>query len=145
LLPDNVAGSPTMLPVFLVVGWVIALGCLLFLAAETAGKRLRKAPLGKTDSHNRAGWRRHFAAKAPPPAFLDTAAAPEARASKEERRGLRVLGYAALFVWEIYWLSEVYERLTTSANPWQLPYVMLLIVLVGIPLAVYFLARRMLA
>jgi hypothetical protein len=137
-----------MLQILIIFGWLMAFGCLLYLAAESLKIRFswfrrNRAAGSKTRLFKTID---PFARKRERPAQNIEVEIPPAphEARGNFPRGIRPLGYVLLIVWEGYWISEVAERFAQSANPLQLPYFFLIFVMVGVPLAAYLVTRRLL-
>jgi hypothetical protein len=134
-----------MLQILIIFGWVIAVGLMVYLAVQAIRHRLigrggKKSTAGKVKEfkeHHDSDEKRQ---RGPD---LDRVVSPATHEkSYDYRRGITLIGYLTLFLWEFFWISEINDRFKWSANPFQLPYFFLLVVLVGIPLAVYLISRR---
>jgi hypothetical protein len=127
-----------MIQALIILGWLVALGCFVFLVADSLTRRFprlrrRSSAAEKGERKGRfLKWRRRVEVAQEPP--LDPA-------TRRLRRNLKPLWYVLLVLWEGYWIAEVVERFARP-NPFQLPYFFLLVMMVGVPLAVYLLARR---
>lgn len=131
-----------MFQVMIIVGWLIACGCLIYLAVELLRNRLiarrfnkiaAKGTKESTDSHIDSNRQQSFAT-------IGGGDAPSASTN----RWRAIVGYVMLFLWEAFWVSEIFERTSQTSKPLQLPYFFLLGVMVGVPIAVYLLSRWML-
>jgi hypothetical protein len=121
-----------MTQVFIILGWLIALGCFVFLVLDSLKRRFpwlrrRKKTALKADATK---WR----------SALDEGPSVDA-ADRRFRRNMKPLWYVSLVLWEGYWIAEIAERFARP-NPFQLPYFFLLVMMVGVPLAVYLFVRR---
>lgn len=135
-----------MLQIAIILGWILAVVVLLYLVVQAARHRFirrdRKssAKLFKkrrpSDQKNRDPVKRT-------PSPEEHAAHKAHEAHLDFRRVMTIVGVFALFLWEAFWISGITDRFRWSANPFQLPYFFLFIVLIAIPVAVYFIARRM--
>jgi hypothetical protein len=128
-----------MLQILIIFGWLIAVGCLLLLAKEALRTRFSRSRPSKTPTKKSGIFRRRgrfdqslqdVAGPVPPQTYV--------------RFGTKAAGYVLLLLWEAFWISEILERSSETAKPLRLPYVFLLIVMVGVPLAAYFAARKIL-
>ena len=119
-----------MLQIAIIIGWAIAVVVLVLLAVQAV-------------KHRFVRWGREDCAEDRRQAMNPAGAvAPPHEAVHDYRRFATIIGFLALFLWEAFWISGITERFKWSSNPFQLPYFFLLVVLVGIPLAVYLFARR---
>jgi hypothetical protein len=129
------------MPILIILGWLIVLGCFFYLAADAGRNRLhqrreKKAAARKIQEfkkhHHYDEKRRQWVRKS------DGVVLPDA--SDDFRRSLTPFGYLALALWEIFWVAE------TAATPHlsQIPYLFLLAMMVGIPFAVHRLSRGVL-
>ena len=135
-----------MLQIAIILGWILAVAVLLHLVVQAA--RHRFVSHDRKSSAKLVKKRRHSDEKRLDP--VQGAPSPEAheahkahQAHLDYRRMMTIVGIIALFLWEAFWISGITDRFRWSANPFQLPYFFLFIVLIAIPLAVYFVARRM--
>jgi GT2 family glycosyltransferase len=134
-----------MLQILIIVGWVIAAGLLVYLVPQAARHRLISRSRKKSTIWNAKELEKHHDPdeKRQREVTLDRVTSS---ATREEsyyyRRGVTIIGYLALFLWEGFWISNISDRFKLSTNPFQLPYFFLFVVLVGIPLAVYLFSRR---
>lgn len=128
------------MPILIILGWLIVLGCLFYLAADAGKNRLRerrekKAAARKIQEfkkrHHYDEKRRQWVRKS------DGVVLPDA---SDDFRSLTPFGYLALVVWEIFWAAEI------AATPHlsQIPYLFLLAMMVGVPFAVRGLSRSVL-
>ena len=120
--------------ILIIVGWLFAFGCLLYLAVES----LKISIFAAAPKQARTGG--------------DKITLAQSRRHLTKRvlnfpRGVGPFGYVLLVLWEGYWILDVADRFAKAATPLksQLPYYFfLLFVTVGIPLAAYLAARRLL-
>jgi hypothetical protein len=135
-----------MLYIIIIIGWVITLGCFVYLAPQAIKHRLFYEDQKKVT--NKKFWglrRRHQSDERSQKSVqnLDGAAPPkESEASvRYRRRRVALFEFLMLLLWETFWISEITERFYTSSKPFQLPYFFLFVVLFGFPLAVHLYLR----
>jgi hypothetical protein len=133
-----------MLQIVILLGWVVALGLVVFLATESLrhrrwGRQRRKRALRKLLKFKK---HHHFDPKRGRWVRNDDKSFVVDQAADDRRLVLILVGCLLLIVWEGYWISEIVERFSRATHPLQLPYGFLLLMLVGIPLAVYLYFRR---
>ena len=129
-----------MLHVLLILGWLLAVACMLLLVVETVRARLLKKP-AKPKVRKRRFWQSHwFAEDEVSPTPLGTP--PPTQGDFSVRPWLKPAAIVAFLLWEVFWISEIVEKTSQSDRPLQLPYVFLLVVMIGIPTAIYFAARK---
>jgi hypothetical protein len=129
------------MPILIILGWLVVFGCFFYLAADAGRNRLnrrreKKAAARKIHEfkkyHNydekRGKWVRN----------RDGVALPDA--SDDFRRSITPFGYLMLVLWEIFWVAEIVAAPRLS----QIPFIFLLVMMVGIPLAVRMLSRGIL-
>jgi len=139
-----------MLHILIVVAWIVAFGCWVYLASQVLKHRLFDRGQKKVTARRFLGFGKphHSNEKHQGSMRSPDGAVPlktdEGTVGVVRRRGLALFGYFMLFLWEAYWVSEIVERFSRSSNPLQLPYFFLLFVMVGVPLAVYLFSRRIL-
>jgi hypothetical protein len=127
---------------FLIAGWLVAILCMVFLAADILRARGLKKSAKPARKRHLWPWRRRIeeepvwpTADAPAPAGSDFSVRP----------WIRPAGVIAVVVWEAFWVGEIYEWSSQNDRPLQLPYVFLLAMMVGVPAAGYFISRKWLA
>jgi hypothetical protein len=114
-----------MLIILLAFGWGIAV--ILLVVLVTHAIRHRVIPRrGQRSVEDEMEWH-----------------GPAHAESRSSRRVRLVVGLIALAFWEGFWVSEISDRFQWSANPFQLPYFFLFVVMIGIPFVVYLIARRL--
>jgi hypothetical protein len=130
-----------MLLMLIFLAWVLAFICMVYLAGQairnvTRGRlrrgRVRKFARNHHFDEKRQRWVRNHDG---------TVLVDEASEDRHLRNALLLL--ILLIIWEVYWILEIVERVRTAPTAWQLPYLFLFIVLIGIPLAAFLLFRRM--
>jgi hypothetical protein len=133
-----------MLHIAILLSWVVALGLVVFLATESLkhrrwGRQRRKRALRKLlkfKKHHHFDPKRGRWVRNGDESFVVD------QAADDRRLVLILVGCLLLIVWEGYWISEIVERFSRATHPLQLPYGFLLLMLVGVPLAVYLYFRR---
>jgi hypothetical protein len=115
-----------------IFGWVIAIGCLIYLVAEA----IKNWSSGRRRNKEVKGPLRQRVRKADPGAVIE----PDT-ASSGCPRGLIAFGFVMLILWEGYWVLEITDYYSRS-NTLRLPYFFLFVMVVGVPVVVYLLSRR---
>lgn len=127
---------------FLIAGWLVAILCMVFLAADI----LRARGLKKQDAPARKRrlwpWRRRIEDE---PVWPATDMPPPAESRFVVSPWIRPAGVIAILLWEVFWIAEIYEWSSQNDRPLQLPYFFLLAMMVGIPAVGYFISRKWLA
>ena len=123
-----------MLQLLTILGWVIALGCMVYLVAELIERRLSERRRNKeVKGVLQQRFRRNI-----DPATLTN------KVVVHRPHGLAAFGFVALFLWEGYWGMEIANYFFETSTPLRLPYFFLFGVMVGVPLVAYFYSRRVL-
>ena len=133
-----------MLQIAILLGWVVALGLVVFLATESLRPRRGGRQRRTRALRQRLKFKKHhhFDPKRGRWVRNDDKSFVVDQAADDRRLVLILVGCLLLIVWEGYWISEIVERFARATHPLQLPYGFLLLMLVGIPLAVYLYFRR---
>ena len=134
-----------MLHVLLAFAWLIAIACMIYLAARAIrnrwrSRRRRKARdkvVRKFKRHHRFDEKRQHWIR-----NLDGQVVVVDEDAEDRRIFLTFVGWVLLIVWEVYWILEIVERFRTTTTPLQLPYFFLLVVMVVIPLSIHLFFRR---
>src|ERR1041384_5119073 len=130
-----------MAQIFLIGGWLLAILCIALLAKDLIKARRLTNPARAERRRRRLWlWRRRSVTQQPviveDPAVTDDV---------NIRPWIRPAGVVAFLLWEAFWISEIFERSSQTDRPLQLPYVFLLVVMIGIPAGAYYLSRKWLA
>jgi hypothetical protein len=134
-----------MLQIVIILGWLLAFGLAIHLAARALKHRLlerqrRRLAFRKMREFRRHHYfdrkRRRWVRNVDGVALIDQAA-------EDRWFMLAFLGWLLFVLWEGYWISEIVERFRNFTHPLQLPYVTLFFILVVVPLAVYLFFRRL--
>jgi len=133
-----------MMPILLLLGWLIALAFIAYLAMHAIERRLLGRKRRKLFLRRVREFRRHHSFDEKRHQWVrkhdGVAVVDEAR---EDRWLMLVLfGWLLLVVWEVYWILEIVERVSGTSKPLQLPYFFLFVVLVVIPVTVSLIFRR---
>ena len=135
-----------MLHILMIIGWLLAIACMLYLAKELVKDRLHARSERKQAIRNamRAKRREQLienrrrlmqrAGHVVPPR-------PTARPGDRQQTP-KLFGWIALVLWEGYWLIEIADQFKKSEHPLQLPYFFLFIVMIAIPYSIYWFATR---
>jgi len=133
-----------MLLILILLGWIVALACIVYLATHAIGRRLVGRNRRKLFVRRVREFKRHHSFDEKRQQWvrkLDGVAVVD-EASEDRRMMLVLLGWLLLVMWEVYWIFEIIERVSGNSKPLQLPYFFLFVVLVVIPLAVNMVFRR---
>ena len=139
-----------MLNILIIIGWLLAICCMIYLAKELVkdrfhARRERKLAIRKAI---RARRREQFMENRRRWAEINTGviqARPAEAAAKYERRqkqNQRLFGWTVLLLWQAYWILEIVDQFRKSDTPLQLPYFFLFMVMIVIPYCVYWFASR---
>jgi hypothetical protein len=123
-----------MLQLLTIFGWIIALGCLIYLVAE----RVKTRPSERRRNKDAKGFLRQGTRNTG-----SVALTKPNKVSVYRPREFAVFGFVVLFLWEGYWGLEITEYYSRS-NSLRLPYFFLFGMMVGVPLAIYLYSRRVL-
>ena len=128
------------MPILIILGWLVVLGCLFYLAADAGRIRLHERREKKAAARTIQDFKKHHHYDEKRRRWVrmsDGAVLPDA---SDDFRSLTPFGYLALVLWEIFWAAEI------AATPHlsQIPYLFLLAMMVGVPFAVRRLSRRVL-
>jgi hypothetical protein len=134
-----------MLQIVIILGWLIALGLMMYLGTQAVKRRLFGRQKRKLAFRKIRQFRRHhhfdekgqqWLRKADGMALVD-------EAHEDRRLTLVFVGWTLLVLWEGYWFWEIAERVHNAAGGrLDLPIVFLFFILVVFPLAVYLFFRR---
>jgi len=139
-----------MLNILIIIGWLLAICCMLYLAKELLKDRFHARRERKIAFRNaiRARRREQFMENRRRWAEINTGviqARPAEAAAKLERRqkqNQRLFGWMVFLLWQGYWIVEILDQFRKSDHPLQLPYFFLFVVMVVIPYCVYWFATR---
>ena len=144
------AGQNPMLNILIIVGWLLAICCMIYLAKELLRDRIHARRERKIAIRNaiRARRREQFMENRRRWSEINTGVIqprPAEAAAKLERRqkqNQRLFGWIVLLLWEGYWIVEILDQFRKSDHPLQLPYFFLFVVMVVIPYCIYWFASR---
>src|SRR5262245_10978553 len=139
-----------MLNIVIIIGWLLAIGCMSYLAKELVRDRIHARRERKLAIRNaiRARRREQFMENRRRWTEINTGviqARPAEAAAKLERRqkqNQRLFGWMVLLLWQGYWIMEILDQFRKSDTPLQLPYFFLFVVMVVIPYSVYWFSTR---
>ena len=139
-----------MLNILIIVGWLLAICCMLYLAKEMVKDRFRARSERKLAIRNaiRARRREQFMENRRRWAEINTGVIQsrpaEAQMSfdRRDRQNRKLFGWMVLLLWWGYWVVEIIDQFKKSDTPLQLPYVFLFIVMVVIPYGIYWFSGR---
>ena len=134
-----------MLPVLLTLAWIVAIACMVYLAAHAIrnrwyARRRRKAHnkvVRKFKRHHHFDQKRQHWIR-----NVDGEVVVVDEDAEDRRLFLTFVGWILLIAWEVYWILEIIERFKTTKTPLQLPYFFLLVIMVVIPGSIYLYFRR---
>jgi hypothetical protein len=144
------AGQNLMLNIAIIIGWLLAILCMLYLAKELVKDRFHARRERKLAAKNafRARRREQFMENRRRWTEIKTGviqprpAEAAAHAERRQNQNQRLFGWVALLLWEGYWILEIVDQFKKSDTPLQLPYFFLFIVMVVIPYCVYWFSTR---
>jgi Ca2+/Na+ antiporter len=139
-----------MLNILIIIGWLLAICCMLYLAKEMVKDRFRARSERKLATRNaiRARRRKQFMENRRRWAEINTgviqARPAEAQANYDRRdtQNKKLFGWMVLLLWWGYCIVEIIDQFKKSDTPLQLPYVFLFIVMVVIPYGIYWFTGR---
>lgn len=144
------AGQNPMLNVLIIIGWLLAICLMLYLAKELVKDRFHRRRERKLAIRNaiRARRREQFMENRRRWAEINTGviqtrpAEEEAYAERRQRQNQRLFGWVVLLLWQGYWVVEIIDQFKKSDKPLQLPYFFLFMMMVVIPYSIYWFSRR---
>ena len=139
-----------MLNILIIIGWLLAICLMLYLAKELAKDRFRARRERKLANRNAIRARRleQFMENRRRWAEINTGviqprpAEAAAYAERRQNQNQRLFGWVVFLLWEGYWIVEIVDQFKKSDHPLQLPYFFLFIVMVVIPYSVYRFSTR---
>jgi hypothetical protein len=139
-----------MLNILIIIGWLLAILCMLYLAKELVKDRFHARRERKITSRNaiRAKRREQFMENRRRWAEINTGviqsrpAEAAANIERRQKQNQRLFGWVVLLLWEGYWIVEILDQFKKSDKPLQLPYFFLFVVMVVLPYSVYWFATR---
>lgn len=135
-----------MLQILIIIGWILAIACMFYLAKELVKDRLRARSERKLAIRNAMRAKRREQLIENRRRMMQRAGyvvppRPSAKAA-DRQQTQKLFGWLALILWEGYWLIEIVDQFKKSDHPLQLPYFFLFIVMVAIPYSVYWFSNR---
>src|SRR5262245_26093607 len=139
-----------MLNTLIIIGWLLAICCMIYLAKELVKDRFRARRERKIAIRNaiRARRREQFMENRRRWAEIHTGviqprpAEALAKAERRQKQNQRLFGWMVFLLWQGYWIVEILDQFRKSEHPLQLPYFFLFVVMVVIPYCVYWFATR---
>ncbi len=135
-----------MLQILIIIGWLLAIACMLYLAKELVKDRLRARSERKQAIKDALRAKRRAQLIENRRRLMQRAGyivPPRPTAPSADRPlTTKLFGWIALVLWEGYWLIEIADQFKKSEHPLQLPYVFLFVVMVAIPYSIYRFAGR---
>lgn len=139
-----------MLNMLIIIGWLLAIGLMLYLAKELVKDRFHRRRERKLAIRNaiRARRREQFMENRRRWAEINTGviqvrpAEVAAYAERRQTQNQRLFGWVVFLLWQGYWVVEIVDQFRKSDKPLQLPYFFLFIVMVVIPYSVYWFRGR---
>jgi hypothetical protein len=126
-----------MQTLIIIVAWLFALGCFVYLAVETSRNRVHVRHYKSAIDQRFREFKKHHHYDEKHQKWVRKADGSIVRGRANWPRGRMIFGIVILLLWELYWGSEVSRAESFS----QIPYFFLFIVMVAIPYAVYLIAR----
>jgi hypothetical protein len=139
-----------MLNILIIIGWLLAICLMLYLAKELVKDRFHRRRERKLAIRNaiRARRREQFMENRRRWAEINTGviqprpAEAQANFERRQRQNQRLFGWVVFLLWQGYWVVEILDQFKKSDHPLQLPYFFLFIVMVVIPYSVYWYQGR---
>lgn len=139
-----------MLNMLIIIGWLLAIGLMLYLAKELVKDRFHRRRERKLAIKNaiRARRREQFMENRRRWAEINTGviqprpAEAQADFERRQRQNQRLFGWIVLLLWQGYWVVEILDQFKKSDTPLQLPYFFLFVMMVVVPYSIYWFARR---
>jgi len=139
-----------MLNILIIIGWLLAILCMLYLAKELVKDRFHARRERKVAIRNaiRTKRREQFMENRRRWAEINTGviqsrpAEAAANIERRQKQNQRLFGWVVLLLWEGYWIVEILDQFKKSDKPLQLPYFFLFVVMVVLPYSVYWFATR---
>jgi Ca2+/Na+ antiporter len=139
-----------MLNILIIIGWLLAICCMLYLAKELVKDRFHARRERKLAIRNaiRARRREQFMENRRRWMELNTGviqprpAEAAAKIDRRQRQNQRLFGWMILLLWQGYWIVEILDQFRKSDKPLQLPYFFLFVMMVVIPYSIYWFASR---
>jgi Ca2+/Na+ antiporter len=139
-----------MLNILIIIGWLLAILCMLYLAKELVKDRVHARRERKVAIRNaiRTKRREQFMENRRRWAEINTGviqsrpAEAAANIERRQKQNQRLFGWVVLLLWEGYWIVEILDQFKKSDKPLQLPYFFLFVVMVVLPYSVYWFATR---
>jgi hypothetical protein len=129
------------MPILIILGWLIIFGCLIYLATDVARNRFYDRRARKAAAKRIQYFKKHHYYDEERKKWVrkrDSVAYPDA--SDESQGNVIRFGYLMLVLWELFWVVEV----ATAPRLSQIPYLFLLVMMIGLPLALRALLRSIL-
>jgi Na+/glutamate symporter len=139
-----------MLHILIIVGWILAIVCMLYLAKEMVkdrwhARRERKIAIREAIRarrreqfmENRRRWMERNDG-----VILTRPAEIQAGIDRRHKQTQRLFAWVVLVMWEAYWVLEILDQFKQSDKPLQLPYFFLFMVMIVIPYCVYWFSTR---
>ena len=139
-----------MLNILIIIGWLLAILCMLYLAKELVKDRVHARRERKVAIRNaiRTKRREQFMENRRRWAEINTGviqsrpAEAAANIERRQKQNQRLFGWVVLLLWEGDWIVEILDQFKKSDKPLQLPYFFLFVVMVVLPYSVYWFATR---
>jgi hypothetical protein len=139
-----------MLNILIIIGWLLAICLMLYLAKELVKDRFHRRRERKLAVRNamRAKRREQFMENRRRWAEINTGviqprpAEAQADYERRQRQNQRLFGWIVLLLWQGYWVVEILDQFKKSDTPLQLPYFFLFMMMVVIPYSVYWFSTR---
>ena len=139
-----------MFNILIIIGWLLAICLMLYLAKELVKDRFRARSERKLATRNaiRARRREQFMENRRRWAEINTGviqprpAEAAAYAERRQTQNQRLFGWVVFLLWQGYWIVEIVDQFRKSDKPLQLPYFFLFMMMVVIPYSIYWFSRR---
>ena len=139
-----------MFNILIIIGWLLAILCMLYLAKELVKDRFRARRERKLAVRDaiRARRREQFMENRRRWAEINTGviqprpAEAQANFERRQKQNQRLFGWVVFLLWQAYWVVEIVDQFKKSDRPLQLPYFFLFMVMIVIPYSIYWFSTR---
>lgn len=139
-----------MFNILIIIGWLLAILCMLYLAKELVKDRFRARRERKLAVRDaiRARRREQFMENRRRWAEINTGviqprpAEAQANFERRQKQNQRLFGWVVFLLWQAYWVVEIADQFKKSDRPLQLPYFFLFMVMIVIPYSIYWFSTR---
>jgi hypothetical protein len=126
------------MPLLIILGWLIFVGCTIYLAMDVAKNRLYERRAMKVAAKKIKNFKKHHHYDEKRGQWVRKRdGVVLADASGDAERHVMPFSYLMLVLWEMFWVVEIVMAPRLS----QIPYLFLLVMMIGVPLTFLMLLR----